>query len=567
MAETTPPKPSFCHECGQPLRPGARFCPSCGTLIIPYDEDPAPAIAATPQDSTPPQPTEGENSLSEETNSEQITTLEDYTSTTVVESTEKPTEPEREMEIPPGCRLTLEAVPLQNRSRTLLALRQVLNLSAQDAAAYVAAAPVLLAVGLPTDTAQALLTALTNAGVLVTLFTPSVEERHIEPVEAVPEPHRRISHADETVQRIDLRAGLRTVTGLDLGKTNTYLAYTRADQSRLIASPEMIHLDAQSAIPTAIGSTEEGAPLQVGTQALDAWVSNPEAISLGLLDRIGEDDSILPILRSFFEILAHRVEQVLMPGALSISNGSTTTLGVPAGWDHGRIERLVEMAVQAGFPVSRTAPRPLAVLAYHKHQGTLKQETSQEKSLVIDWGGSSLALSFIEHGGDLPRPRVFEHQQLDLGGDWFDALLLQNLNFQLARDLNEMDQRAFLLFTRHFKEQLSKAFNEGKNSSSQYCVIPAHLPPVRIQMERGQFEKLVEDGLQLFRKALEESIQAVGLKPTHLNHVILSGGGARWYFAREILRETMGQAPLIGANPEEACARGLSVYRLDLPTI
>jgi len=42
---------------------------------------------------------------------------------------------------------------------------------------------------------------------------------------------------------------------------------------------------------------------------------------------------------------------------------------------------------------------------------------------------------------------------------------------------------------------------------------------------------------------LVEAVQRVELRPTHLQHIVLVGGSARWYFAREAIRTSLGRVP------------------------
>jgi molecular chaperone DnaK (HSP70) len=76
-------------------------------------------------------------------------------------------------------------------------------------------------------------------------------------------------------------------------------------------------------------------------------------------------------------------------------------------------------------------------------------------------------------------------------------------------------------------------------------------------MRRVDFEALHAESHKKLRNALLESIAAIGLQPSFIDHVILVGGGANWYFARETFRKILGHVPLIGPHPEEAIARGL----------
>jgi len=572
MPESRTVGPTFCSGCGSRLRPGARFCANCGKEIVlkpprhilgskeeesskaeesslpplpPQDKRPRMQLPQPParQEVPPPPPPEPEAApVSEPEIHEEL--------------------PSEELEDVPGSKLTLEEVPLAARGRVVLALRQVLGLSPQDAGAYVAAAPVLLAVGLSAETAHTLASALTNAGAQVTVSEPPPPPEKPRRSEPVPEPKRRMERVAETIQRMQVHTGLRTVTGLDIGNTLTYLSFCRANGETLVAPPEMLRFEARTSIPSAIQPARAGFPMTFGDAALQAWVKEPETVSTQLLENVGENDDILPVLQRFLEVLADRINEVLMPGALSIAEGATTTLGVPADWDQGRIERLVHAVTTAGFPVNRVAPRPLAALIHHLQQGTLKQGAEDEKTLVVDWGGSKLALSFVEHGPGLPKPRVFEHFEHELGGRWFDDVLMQRIRSQLPPELDGEDLRSLVLFTRTFKEQMSRGFSEGKPVHTQYCVIPAGSPPIRVRLDQKEFEELTREGYERFHQALLDGLETVGLQAGHIDHVILAGGGAQWYFAREVLRSTLNQVPLVGAVPQEAFARGLAVYRL-----
>lgn len=559
MPESRTVTPSFCSNCGNRLRSGARFCPNCGFEITPKSSRRSlPSMDDNQGDEaveTPAQPVE-----IVETGSENAPLpSEPAPEKTAPEETAEPAQPEVL-----GYQLNLDAVAPQARGRVLLALRQVLGITPADAQSYVAAAPILLAVGLSSEMAETLQNALNNAGAQVSVQSPPPPPEPQKTLEPAPEPKRRLRKQAETVQKFEVRQGLRTVTGLDIGKTYSYLAFSRAEGEHLSVAPEMVRIDAQTAIPTALQPAREGYPFAYGETALNNWVKAPETVHLGLLDQIGEvnDEEILPAVRKFFEILAGRLDEVLMPGALSIAEGASTTLGIPTEWDQGRIERLMDAAVQAGFPINRFAPRPLAALTFHLQQGTLLQHAGKEKTMVIDWGGSTLCISFVEHGSEMIKPQVFEHFELPLGGAWFDDIIRKQLLLQLPPDLSEEDHRALFLFTRSFKEQMSRGFVDGRNAHTQYCVIPAGAPPTRLRMTQAEFEEKTAEGRDQFRRSLSNSITDIGLKPEHLDHVVVCGGGAHWYFVREIIRSTLKQVPLIAANPEETVARGLAAYRL-----
>lgn len=562
--------PKFCYQCGQPLRPGARFCSHCGIRIeprpIPAAEtqseekpaEPAPPPAVTPKPAfeQPAGPPPGSATPGD---------AEVISSPAAVPAPEPPPPPPQPApQFPEGCQITLQAVPPAARQKVAQAMVQALGLRLQDAHAYIAAAPVLLGVGLAEETAEALRSILTAAGAVVEVKIPPKPAAPDIPPESLPEPVRRIAVEAQTVQVVLHSTGLRTVSGLDLGRTNSYLSYARAEGNRLVAPPEMVRLEAQPAVPTVVCTANADGKTTIGSEALNDWVTRPETVWAGFWEAVVNGESAAQtIALTFLGQFASRITQVIGESALSSGEGAAATLGYPGAWDEERGRLLMETVRKAGFPVVRIAPEPLAVLAHHLQQGGVKQGKRIERSLVIDWGGSALRLSFIEHGGDLPKPRMFEHIELPLGGNWFDETLMNRLAEQLPPDLSEIDLRALALFARSFKEQLSKSFAEGKRTHAQYCVIPAEMPPTRVQISLADFEALTASARETVQEELLKAVAGVGLKPEHLNHILVAGGGGRWYFLRELIRSTLGKVPLIGSRPEESVCRGLAVYRLE----
>jgi molecular chaperone DnaK (HSP70) len=374
-----------------------------------------------------------------------------------------------------------------------------------------------------------------------------------------PEPIRRLSLQMKRIERFDVsRTRLSTVTGLDIGRTNSYLAFARMKEDVLTTKPKLVRFDAQAAIPSLVRLPGKGLGAIVGVDAVTEWEKQPSGVHIGFMDKFGTGDaSTQSVALSFLETVARRLVEVSTPEILIPSRGGVTVLGVPAGWADDRIELLVNTAIEAGFPVNRVVPKPIAAVAHHLQLGTLKSPADQEIVMVVDWGWAAVQISFVEYGKDIPEPVLFEHIQVSPGGRWYDNALMDVFVSQLPSELSDLDRRQLILFTRSFKERLSKSFARGKSEHAEYCVIPAGAPPTRICMRRVDFEALHAESHKKLRNALLESIAAIGLQPSFIDHVILVGGGANWYFARETFRKILGHVPLIGPHPEEAIARGL----------
>jgi hypothetical protein len=538
-----------CTACNLPLPDGAHFCPACGIKVEPYVPAPEkPANAPGSGTGLPILPlgvfsnlTPGVDLVLDEgpnTADDTLSPIDDHS---------------RKADIG-GNSVTLVSFPPARRSQVILALRQVLGYSPEYAAAYAAATPCLLASGLEAEMAETLRAALVNAGGQVTVEVPPEAEPAAG--EPTPEPLRRMEREAHTVLRYNFKPGLRTITGLDIGHTHTYLAHARADMLALVAAPKMLKVYARTALPvayqparsSAIQGAKDSLPL-VGEAALQSWTQEPGAVQIGQLT----DDALV----GYLGFLAQQLTAALGPTALAMAEGAATNLGIPAGWEEAEGEHLMEAAIRAGFPVVRVVPRPLAALACH-----LAKTPAQEKVLVVDWGGETLEISFVEHGGSLEKPHVFEHVEHLLGGERFETILFHQLASQLPPIPDESWERSLRLYTRRFLADMWAAFASGAGEYQATFTILPGMEPARVAMERESFETLASGEMARLEQVLAQAVEGVGLRPEHIDQVILAGGCANNPQARGALRNVMHREPLVSARPEETTALGLAIFRL-----
>jgi hypothetical protein len=441
------------------------------------------------------------------------------------------------------------------KGRVIIALRQLLQLDAPAAGRFVAAAPAVLAVGLSQELAERLRATLVGAGATVQVQGPpapvETAGQVAAPATPKPEPVRSIAETALTIRQCVPHRGPRTLTGLALGRGGSYLAYGRAEASRLLAPPDFIRLDARTMIPTAVHLAGRGGPELCGNRALANWVQDSAEVCLGFTEELGLDDgAALPATRAFLKFLNSRLVEVLGPGAADAADGAATTVALACGRSEPLARLLADVAGQAGFPVVQMVPEPLAAVASYLTQNSARPQ----HFLVIDWGSQGLDLSVVED------TTVIDHVEYPLGGMWFDMLLEGWLAERLPGSLSDEDRRALTLFARQFKENASAAFAEGRAEHVQYCVLPVGLPPTRISIAKDELDALFHDSRAQFESSVAEAPARVGFEAGHFDQVVMVGGAARCYFARDALRTALGRVPMVAPNPEEAIARGLVVW-------
>ncbi len=513
MSDPTSTSPRrFCGACGSPVAPGAHFCVKCGTRQVAVaDQEAAPApqetAAAAP---APPAPVANH-----------------------------------------GFRVTL-VDPGPYRGRVVLVLRQLLGLDGASAGRYVTAAPAVLAVGLAADAAERLRATLVGAGAAVEVQGPPAPAQVVAPQPARPQPTGSMSVTARFVREREPRRGPRTLTGLVVGRGCSYLAYGRAQASRLLAPPDFIRLDARTMVPTAVRLAGAGTTELAGNRALQSWVQEPGEVSQGFTEELARGDgAAMDAARAFLKFLSYRLVEVLGPGAVDPGEGAATALGIAPDWPEDHAAALAEAVGQAGFPLVQMVPEPLAAVA----SNLARTPREPEYFLVIDWGSQGLDLSVVENAA--AGPAVIDHVEHPLGGIWFDVILEGWLAERLQAELSDEDRRALALFARQFKEEASVSFAEGRAEHVQYCVLPAGMPPTRISVSKAELDDMFADARAQFETAVAEAPGHVGFRPDHFDQVILAGGAARLYFARDAVRAALGRSPLAPPNPEETIARGL----------
>jgi len=468
------------------------------------------------------------------------------------------------------------------KGKVMLAFRQLLQ-NAEPAKGRIASAAVLGA-GLTRDMAERLRSTLVGSStgiatplapqeaVLIEGQASQVEapEPPVEPAPAAlpkppkPEPVRSMSVTAFQVRQPAARRGAHTLTGLALGRGGSYLAYGRAEGSRLLGPPDFIRLDGRTVIPTAVRLAGQRTSELCGSRALSSWVQNPAEVSLGFTEELGLDGgSALPAARAFLKFLNYRLVEVLGPGAAEAGEGAATALSVSVGRGDPCANPLIEVAQQAGFPVVQLVPEPVAAVAAYLSRNADGpgnaggRPAEAQHFLVIDWGSQGLDLSVVEDAPASDGPAVIDHIEHPLGGTWFDMILEGWLAEQLPAGLSDEDRRGLTLFARQFKEKASVSFAEGRSEHVQYCVLPVGFPPTRISITRQELEELFQDTRAHFESTVAEAPGRVGFQAEDFDQVVLVGGAARCYFARDAVRTALGRAPKVAGNPEEAIARGL----------
>jgi molecular chaperone DnaK len=375
------------------------------------------------------------------------------------------------------------------------------------------------------------------------------------------------------------------VVGIDLGTTNSLVAYMQGDAPVVIPG-----VDGSNLVPSVVAldpvTAEGGRPtVTVGNTARKALIETPERVIYSVKRLMGRGlHEIQDELKLFPFRIAEDVEEGEVPriqlGELKFTPpeisayilrqlkrnaerffGAPVTqavITVPAYFNDAQRQATKDAGRMAGLEVLRLVNEPTAAaLAYgldRAKEGTIA---------VYDLGGGTFDISILKL-----RDGIFEVQSTNgdthLGGDDIDNLLLA-----VALDEIHAEHGVDLRGHPGAVQALRKAAIDAKIrlSSEQAARFDIELPNGdRYQREipREVFELLIEPVLNRTVGPCKQALTDAGITPEQIDEVVLVGGSTRIPAVRELVDELFklsprGKRPHIELNPDEVVALGAAV--------
>ena len=375
------------------------------------------------------------------------------------------------------------------------------------------------------------------------------------------------------------------VVGIDLGTTNSLVAYMQGDAPVVIPG-----VDGSNLVPSVVALDPApaggGRPtVTVGNTARKALIETPERVIYSVKRLMGRGlQEIQDELKLFPFRLAEDVETGEVPrirlGELKFTPpeisayilrqlkrnaerffGAPVTqavITVPAYFNDAQRQATKDAGRMAGLEVLRLVNEPTAAaLAYgldREKVGTIA---------VYDLGGGTFDISILKL-----RDGIFEVQSTNgdthLGGDDIDNLLLA-----IALDEIHAEHGVDLRVHPGAVQALRKAAIDVKISLSTEPVarFDIELPNGdRYQREipRAVFELLIEPVLARTAGPCKQALTDAGITPEQIDEVVLVGGSTRIPAVRQLVDDLFhlkarGKRPHIELNPDEVVALGAAV--------
>lgn len=371
------------------------------------------------------------------------------------------------------------------------------------------------------------------------------------------------------------------IIGIDLGTTNSCIAYMEGNEPRVIPN-----LDGKLTTPSVVSFADSGEKL-VGQLALGQASSNPANAITSIKRLMGKkynsaevrltrkripyklvkasnDDLLVEINNK--KISPQEISALLLAYLKKCAEShfgeevTEAVVTVPAHFDDHQRQATKDAANIAGLKVQRIINEPTAAsLAYGL-------EAKKNATIAVyDMGGGTFDITILEINDG-----VFHVLATDgntyLGGEDFDNRIVDWLIEEFKNkgeeeiDLSE-DKLALL--------RIKEASERAKQELSFMPETEIHLPFISSggseskhmikNLTREKLEELTVDLVENSFSFIKKALKDCKMKPENIDEVVLVGGQTRMPLIKSMIADFFGNDPVDHLNPEEVVAKGAAI--------
>jgi molecular chaperone DnaK len=368
------------------------------------------------------------------------------------------------------------------------------------------------------------------------------------------------------------------IVGIDLGTTNSLVAYMQGDVPAVIPGEDGLNL-----VPSVV-ALDQTNQIIVGNGARKYLIETSDRAVYSVkrlmgrgLEDIQEELKLFPF-RMADDMLSGEVlrikigERTYTPPEISAlilrqlkrnaerffaGNVTKAVITVPAYFNDAQRQATKDAGRIAGLDVLRLVNEPTAAaLAY----GLDKRRNGIVA--VYDFGGGTFDISILKlHDG------IFEvvatNGDTHLGGDDIDNLLIAIALDDIRGDLG-IDLRKDARRSGEAVQRIRKAVIEAKIalSSQPTATLDVDLPggkKYQREVSREMFEQMIQPVIDRTIGPSKQALKDAALKPAQIDEVVLVGGSTRIPKVRQLVQDLFGRVPHTDLNPDEVVALGAAV--------
>jgi molecular chaperone DnaK len=336
------------------------------------------------------------------------------------------------------------------------------------------------------------------------------------------------------------------VVGIDLGTTNSGIAYMEGGKPTIIPNAEGKRLT-----PSVVGITPKG-EIIVGELAKRQAVSMPDRTVRSIKRKMGQD---YKVRIGETEYTPQEISAMILTKMKKDAEGflghdiKKAVITVPAYFNDSQRQATKDAGKIAGLEVLRIVNEPTAsALAYNLDKG------EEVKALVYDLGGGTFDVTVLDIGqveGETVYEVMSTSGNTQLGGDDWDQRIInwiveefkKESGVDLTKDLSAM--------------QRIRDAAEQANINLPYITAtdtgPKH---INMDLTRSKLEQMTEDLVQETIGPMRQALADAKLEPEQIQKILLVGGATRMPMIQNIVRAMFGKEGDKSINPDECVALG-----------
>jgi molecular chaperone DnaK len=364
------------------------------------------------------------------------------------------------------------------------------------------------------------------------------------------------------------------IVGIDLGTTNSLVAYMEGDRPVVIPGEDGTNL-----VPSIVALDQAG-QIVVGNAARKHLIETPERAVYSIKRLMGrgyediQDELKLFPFRVAEDLTAgeviriHLGERTYTPPEISAfilrqlkrnaeryfgAPVTKAVITVPAYFNDAQRQATKDAGRIAGLEVLRLVNEPTAAsLAYgldKKHNGTVA---------VYDLGGGTFDISILKlHDG------IFEvlstNGDTHLGGDDIDNLLISTAVLDIAGDMGIDIRRNAEAIQAVRKGVIDAKINLSSQESAKLDVELEGGKRYQREITLDQYEQLIQPVIERTVGPVKQAMKDADLTPDQIDEAVLVGGSTRIPNVRALVDKMFQRKPHSELNPDEVVALGAAV--------
>lgn len=337
------------------------------------------------------------------------------------------------------------------------------------------------------------------------------------------------------------------VVGIDLGTTNSLVAYFTEDGAKII--PNRL---GKNLTPSCVSVDEEG-NVYVGETAKERMILYPDTVAQTFKRSMGTDrEYILSGKKYKPEELSSLVLRALKEDAESFLGEEVTeaVISVPAYFDDKRRKATKRAGELAGLKVERMISEPTAAaIAYG-----LYEKNKDTRFLVFDLGGGTFDVSILELYQNILEVRAVAGDNY-LGGEDFTEVMQKLFLNKVEVNIQDLDEKSLMRV--HKQSEVAKRSISGNSEITMECLIGEEKKSAIIK--ESEYEDACEDLLLKIREPVKRSLSDAGLSLKDVDEIVLIGGATKLDIIKRYIIKLFRKFPETNINPDEAVALGAAI--------